>query len=116
MIGQSNRYLHESSIPIITFLFDYKMFTQHILVSKKFTAIFVFVIEQCFATIPKKKKNLLEIPWNPKGAILRPLAPHSHMGFHHFWSQYIWERLVPKGGTTTFRIVVLFIILTFFDY
>ena len=86
MIGQSSRYLHESSIPIITFLFDYKMVTQHILVSKKFTAVFVFVIEQCFATIPKKKKNLLEIPWNPKGDILRSFAPHSHIGFRYFWS------------------------------
>ena len=55
--------------------------------SKKFTAIFVLVIEQCFATIPKqKKKNLLEIPWNPKGDILRSLALYSHMEFHHFWS------------------------------
>ena len=57
LIGQSNRCLHESSIPTITFLFDYKMITQHILVCKKFTAVFVFVIEQCFA---KSARNSLE--------------------------------------------------------
>ena len=50
---------------------------------------------------------MLEIPWNPKGDILRSLAPSplAH-GIPSLLVKYIWKRLVFKGGTTTFRIIV----------
>ena len=77
----------------ITLLYDYKITTQHILVSEKFTAIFVF--EQCLATIPKQRKNKSAL--KRKGDILHSHAALSHMEIHHFWSKYIYRSVwFPK--------------------
>lgn len=111
-IGQSNRFLHHSSIPMLGVWLQ-NDYTAHSRVEEIYCYL-CFCYRTVLCNDSETKKNLREIPWNPGSDILRSHAPHSYMGFHHFWSQYIWERWVFKRRTTTCSILLLFVVLTLF--